>query len=304
MSDEMVTIATFGDPIEAQVFKNRLEEAGITAFITGGESGGLFAGMGGAFGLVRLVVAEKDQEQALAILDETPEEDLPDEPETEPATAIRPAAWKGESSEKDDSEPEARVQAAPGIKEAGGPAGGLAQGKAAEVKGADEDDMDAPRLDWGAEDYAARAWKAAVLGVLVVPPLLHFYSIWCIIRLYSIDEELSPAGRRKLYGALMIDILAVTVLPLLLCGGALNWFGRWHLTTPPPPPPRYRAASANCLEDQRWLASQTASACQPARTDRQQAPANRQRRIISNENLLCGGVRAFGRVSQPRSLCS
>jgi len=244
MSDEMVTIATFGDPIEAQVIKNRLEEEGITAFITGGESGGLFAGMGGAFGLVRLLVAEKDEERALAILDETAEEDLPDEPDTDPVTSIR-AAGGNEPDEDEDSEPDGRIQSVPGVKEAAAlPRSPRGDAPAVKLADNDDDETEEPRVDWGAEDYAARAWKAAVLGVLILPPLLHLYSIWCIIRLYSIDEELSPAGRRKFYGALFIDVLAVTVLPLLICAGALNWFGRWHMTAPPPPPVRYRAAAS------------------------------------------------------------
>ena len=52
MADEMVTIATFGNPLQAEAMKNHLEAEGIPAFVTGGEAGGLFAGMGGAFGLV------------------------------------------------------------------------------------------------------------------------------------------------------------------------------------------------------------------------------------------------------------
>ena len=38
---EMVTIATFGDPLEAEPLRNLLVEEGIPAFVTGGTSGGL-----------------------------------------------------------------------------------------------------------------------------------------------------------------------------------------------------------------------------------------------------------------------
>lgn len=230
--DDMITIATFGDPNEAEVVKNLLVAEGIPAFVTGGESGGLFAGMGGQFGLVRLLVAESNQERALAILDEKHEEEPEEEAEPEPSTSIKTAEWAREPAGKEESRGKAEIQPAPGIRETTG-ADEVLREPAAAADGKDDEDEDEYRVAWGAEDYAARAWKAAVIGLLVFPPLLHIYSVYCLMRSFSTGEQLSPAGMRKVVWALLFDVVALTLIPFACCGGFIPIWPRLLSPTPP-----------------------------------------------------------------------
>jgi hypothetical protein len=55
---------------------------------------------------------------------------------------------------------------------------------------------------------ALRAWRAAVIGLLVCPPLLNLYSAWLLLELAFLDDPLSPAGTRNYYLAWLVDILA------------------------------------------------------------------------------------------------
>ena len=55
---------------------------------------------------------------------------------------------------------------------------------------------------------ALRAFRAAVIGLLICPPLLNFYSAWLLLRI-SIDERpLSARGIRLCRWALLLNIAA------------------------------------------------------------------------------------------------
>lgn len=69
MSDEPTTVATFSGSFEANLAKSRLEEAGIRAFITGEAIESTWH-LGGAFGGVKLLVAEKNVAEAKTLLAE------------------------------------------------------------------------------------------------------------------------------------------------------------------------------------------------------------------------------------------
>ena len=69
MSDEPTTVATFSDAFEANLAKSRLEEAGIRAFVTGDQIDSTWR-LGGAFGGVKLLVAERDLAEAKRLLAE------------------------------------------------------------------------------------------------------------------------------------------------------------------------------------------------------------------------------------------
>ena len=85
MSDELVTIATYMTPLEADLAKLRLEAAGILSFVQDQNA----ASMNAAFNLfgnmgVRLQVRAEDEEEAIRVLSEDPEEDYFEENEFEP----------------------------------------------------------------------------------------------------------------------------------------------------------------------------------------------------------------------------
>jgi hypothetical protein len=81
VSDELVTIATFETPVEAELAKLRLEGEGVLCFVHGAHVAGMQM-FGLSLGGVALQVRPADADQALEILAAPLEED-----EAEPAAA-------------------------------------------------------------------------------------------------------------------------------------------------------------------------------------------------------------------------
>jgi hypothetical protein len=70
---ELLTIATYGTTLEADLARIRLEGRGIACWILGDQLGSLFASTG--VSAIRLQVRETDSEEALRILASPPGED-------------------------------------------------------------------------------------------------------------------------------------------------------------------------------------------------------------------------------------
>jgi hypothetical protein len=63
---------------------------------------------------------------------------------------------------------------------------------------------------------ADRALRAAVLGFIALPPLLHVYSLWLAARALRTPGPLSPVARRRLALAVAFDAVAVASIAGLL----------------------------------------------------------------------------------------
>lgn len=175
MAEPFVTIATFATIVEAELARNRLDEEGLHAFLADTETVGMLWHMGGALGGIKLQVAAEDEPRARSILHRRRE--WPDEPSTDdygldsvPATSIK-RARSFTSPAKDEDE--------------------------------DEDDVPESRADI----TARRAWRSAVIGLLVFPPLLHFYSVGLLLQLLGADDPLSDKGKRVVCAAIAFDVL-------------------------------------------------------------------------------------------------
>src|SRR5438552_15320851 len=85
--EKIVRLAWFSDPIEAGLVKNRLEEVGISAFISGDIAAGAFAGLGSAFAKIERYVPRSCLEGAFSVLEkiQTEESHL----DAEDSTAIQ-----------------------------------------------------------------------------------------------------------------------------------------------------------------------------------------------------------------------
>jgi hypothetical protein len=95
MNDTLVTVATFWNPMEANLVRNRLEAAGLQAFLESAESVNMAWYLTNAFGGIKLQVGEEDAETALAILAEEASSgpspsDHPGEPLSSP-TEVEPS---------------------------------------------------------------------------------------------------------------------------------------------------------------------------------------------------------------------
>jgi putative signal transducing protein len=216
MSDRMVLLAIYGNPVEAELVRAQLEAEGIRAVVMGATSGDLFAGMGVGLSNVQILVPEEDRERAGKLLDATEDDDefeedegstaIKGEPEREePSTGVRPAL---ESLVQEPAPPP------------GSPPPESSDLPPEEEMPPEEDDEIKDRtVTWTADDIAARAWRATLFG-FVTFGLLHVVALWLVIRLAWTEGELSPAGSRKVVAALAISLLP-GVLFILFCVGVI-----------------------------------------------------------------------------------
>jgi hypothetical protein len=224
MSDKMVLLAIYGNPVEAELARAQLQAEGIPARVMGGTSGDLFAGMGVGVSNVQLLVPEGDYERASQLLDEESEvarESRENREREAERAARRSTAIKEPVPAESDSTDIRPAEKSP-AEAAADPA---ASPETAEVEAAgadllpDDDEREERPLTWTADDIAARAFRAALFGYFTCG-LLHFYAIWLIIRLPFAEGELSRAGARKAYAAVTLALLPFVVLTLIFWGAS------------------------------------------------------------------------------------
>lgn len=74
-ADDMVVVARYSEPPEAQLAQSVLEGSGIDSFLSGEEANSLLPATSGA----RLLVRRGDEEAAKSLLNELPEASLADD---------------------------------------------------------------------------------------------------------------------------------------------------------------------------------------------------------------------------------
>jgi len=78
----------------------------------------------------------------------------------------------------------------------------------------DEAEAIAAQTDPG-DAQAWRAWRAAVFGIFLLPPVVTFYSLWILLGLTVDGTALSASGRRKFWASLLVDILVLAAVAIL-----------------------------------------------------------------------------------------
>jgi hypothetical protein len=164
MNDELVTIATFGNSIEAGIAKAALQVEGIHAAIAGEDPGGALAFMTSSIG-VKLLVRREDMKAALQVLED--HDSALEEGEAVPAA---------EEQTPDDDHP--------------------ALGE--ELAGDDEPEIELTLR----EQHASRAFFSAILGLLFCP--LQAYTFWLLAKVCFSDERLAAPQRRGAWVAAVI----------------------------------------------------------------------------------------------------
>lgn len=182
MSGDFQTIGTFQNAVEANLAKNRLEAAGIPAYLEGEETAATAWPFVNPLGGVRLLVAAKDTYRAHACLVD------PSAPANSEAAELTAAA------ESTGITLERNPPATTGITlEPTAPAEEEDAGATATVR----------------EQNAARALRGAVLGLIFWP--LQAYVFYLLFRVYLSDEELGKVYRRRAWVAAAINLPFVLI---------------------------------------------------------------------------------------------
>lgn len=205
--DDLVTIAKYGSPLDAQVSRIALEGQGIRACVTDDETTGWLWYLGTALGGAKLQVANRDVELAQDVLanarrhDESPDSGdwiCPDcRAEVDAGFDV---CW---SCERPRDSNAMRVGA-----------GQTADAKASALETANGQSTDVAQPS-DADANAVRAFRASVLGILIPP--LTIYAAYLGIK--CIGQELSPSAKRKYYAALAICVVYATFYALVIAQG-------------------------------------------------------------------------------------
>jgi hypothetical protein len=175
----MRTVAKFSQPLEAELAKNRLEARGVRAYLMNEETVGLW-NLGGAFGGIQLQVPEDQFLQALEVLESDPvEAEAPAVPGAASVPESRTCPQCGTAIRADMRAcPECGSEATePGYAAFLTPA---TEAQQEEIKEDEPESEPSP-----GDALAARALRAAIVGILILPPFITFYSIWLLLRLVA-----------------------------------------------------------------------------------------------------------------------
>ena len=199
---ELRTIATFTTPEEAEIARLALENEGIFTAFEGWNTVGMVWVWGNAVGWVKLQVPQADEERARAIL--AGKRPTASPPRSECAGSAGAAA--------------ARIRELLVVRGRGGRSAPAAaenlsltaaqRPPSASILAATEK----PEFEEPEENATAagdkKAWRglaAAIIGFFVLPPLLHVYSAWGLVRLLLSGEPLSRRGKVQFTSAALID---------------------------------------------------------------------------------------------------
>jgi Putative prokaryotic signal transducing protein len=210
VSDRYVTVATFPNSGEAELARGCLEEKGIPALVSGDLGATALVGMGNA-ATVQLQVPEPEMERARAALLATHQQAVWENRASGlPVTAGGRPAWICLGCDEHvDLEIEVCPSCGTLLADPSAPTSAMSL-----VEDADPEVV----KTWVGDRLATRAFRAAIFGLFVLPPLGHLYSLWLLLRLRELQGELSETARSKIYTALVIDLIVVVPCLLVLLG--------------------------------------------------------------------------------------
>jgi len=257
MTDDFKLVAAFPTPVEASLAKSRLEEAGIRAFLDGEAAAGWLWHLSGAIGGVKVLVPAAEVESARGVLAESANALVGQAAWTCQRCGVEVDAeyevcWSCGATPDGTNDPQFQVEAANPAEDdeprAASPwlavllalfppafivymlAKHFAVGSA---EAADEPPSKPSAGDRGGSEswrpeaaepepdpIVMRAWRSAVMGIFLLPPLLNLYSCWLLFQHCLPDRQRMVRHRRRIVFALVIDLamlsLAACFLVLIL----------------------------------------------------------------------------------------
>ena len=200
-AEKLVAVASYGSAHEAGLAQSRLLDAGIPARLDGDVTGTTLWHVGTALGGIKVLVAETDRDRAQEVL---------------------------ASDAGDTVHPEIPAWTCPACGEINEAGFGVCWSCGAEFEPATAGAPGAPPPSSGshdqdaAEEHLQRAWRAAVLGLVILPPLL---SIYAAIQLNRYDRARREADLRR---SRKSDVTSWLILASILFWTFL-YFGLWTL---------------------------------------------------------------------------
>ncbi len=191
MDDKLVTIATFGNAVEANLAKNRLETAGIRAFLADADTVDMAWQLAGALGGIKLQIPEGDEEVARSLL-EGPQE----------AVAAR-AAGAARRKQRKVIKLTAVTAAGPRMPSVAADEFDEDDDEADFGDDEDDDEAEVPEID----RVADRAFRSALFGILFFP--IEFYALGLLLHILLGRDRPSPAQQWKVAVAAGVMVLVL-----------------------------------------------------------------------------------------------
>lgn len=174
-SQNLVTIATFDQAAKARLAQNVLTEAGIRSAVADEATVSMDWLLGNAIGWIKLQVLENDADRAVAELERSFDEHGEEVGTTDPEELAREAE---EAPADEDSPVEGALRSVP------------------ETTADEEQDPESPTER---EQYAQRAFRAALFGLLV--PLILFYALYLLQVVAFTEGRLDARASRRAWAA-------------------------------------------------------------------------------------------------------
>ena len=215
---DVVIVASYPSAAQAALAVERLTQEGIVARVGEEATGTLLGGYGPGVASVKVLVMRGDAHEAAALLTEAEDEITPapaagaSEPWRCPQCDVEvdeglSVCWSCGATADGEQDPSFRPQVADPSFPADvfGPSGEDAEaGAAARSPG-----------ELTADQLAERAKWAAILGVILIPPLLHLISLFLLVGVWDEREDLTDDGRRAAVVALAVDVVAIGLVVLI-----------------------------------------------------------------------------------------
>jgi hypothetical protein len=215
MDLRLTTIATFLTPEDAEVARLALEEEGISTSMEGATAVGMVWLWSNAVGGVKLQVPEADEARAREILARKA-----GIAEAAEATRRCPkcgaevpsnfeVCWSCQFLMSGDEEPANQLPS---------------ESSLPTKEDSSEDDVEEVAPD---DPMAWDAFLTAMVGVPLVPPLLHLYSAWLLARIVYRGFRLSRAGREYFWLSALLDSVVFLFVGWLLGWGKAGFVWGW-----------------------------------------------------------------------------
>ena len=239
MAERWITVATFAIPEQAHIACNALRETGLPARIDDDVIVGLAWYLGTALGGVKIKVPPEHVAAAREFLGYADDDEgAPDDDEAAAARprVDRPAACPacGERTQAGfdlcwncgaelASEGPSTITTPDDSETSAASSGDLADDIADDAEPSPAEDHDSPP-SLSAAQLTDRAWKAAVVGLIICPGFLQVYSIWNLLQAAAAEDLDDRGSSWKWYGALIINLITMGYAAILL-----RFFVAWEL---------------------------------------------------------------------------